>query len=148
MKTAEGPGNLRFIGGLYGLAWGWIATLASGMQHDEAGRWYTIALTLSGIPIGMAVTRLISKSMLKRPAINLVAFGALSLFAGTLLFGVATAAITAAFELARGFSPDGDIWKLPLMFTVGGFLAIWPLILATLNCWDLRRRLNKTQATA
>jgi hypothetical protein len=143
------PSNLNRLGAAYGLAWGLIGTRALDFNLFSGDhRGLALALTLSGIPVGIVVTRLLARFIARRPKLLLVAHAALSLLAGSLLFSLGLMFIFIVESACGPGGVDADIFKFPLMIPFFAFLSIWPLLLATLNCWDLRRRVLDAQAGA
>jgi hypothetical protein len=141
------PSNLDRLGASYGLGWGLVSTPAMGFNwHERDHLALAIAATLCGIPVGIIVTRLLARYIAQHPGILLVAHAALSLLAGSFLYSLGLMLIVIVESLCGPGGVDGDVFKFPLMIPFFAFLSTWPLILATLNCWDLRRRIRAANA--
>lgn len=156
---------LNILGVVYGLCWGFIGTVAVGLvvgipakgsnlEHylgsPLAEVVFFVACLLTGIPVGLVVTRLCARWLRDGSAWRLLWVAPLSLVVGTMLLGLLHASIVQVYMLASG-RPALDYLKnfaaFPFWYALGAFLILYvPVPLAFLTCWHLRRTMHKDPA--
>lgn len=150
MKT-----KLAFIGLGYGLLWGLVALVVMKLCLNAGVRelLQVMPTYLPGAALtGMIVTFILKGPLQKARSWAVAPWGLLSLLLGTLLFAAVMLVINAVGEWAHALSYRGPLEALQsiqlhdslIMFfwyPLYGFGTIVPILLAVLNCWDLRRRM-------
>lgn len=164
MDTPPEKPNLLLVGALYGLAWGCVALgvilLITG--GDFRGVLSSISFYLLGsIPTGIAVTWLFKALLPRARPWGVVAYGFLALLAGTLIFATCMLVIFSGYNFFQNLAyheynvvesflkiRTHDSLIMFIWYPFYAFACIFPIFLAILNCWDLRRRLAVTGAAA
>lgn len=150
MKT-----KLAFIGLGYGLLWGLVALVVMKLCLNAGLRelLQVMPTYLPGAALtGMLVTFILKGPLQKARSWAVAPWGLLSLLLGTLLFAAVMLVINAVGEWTHALSYRGPLEALQsiqlhdslIMFfwyPLYGFGTIVPILLAVLNCWDLRRRM-------
>ena len=150
MKT-----TLARLGLGYGLLWGLVAlavvNLCLNAGHHELVQVMPTYL-LGAALTGMLVTFMLCVPLQKARSWAVMPWGLLALLLGTLLFAAVMLVINAVYEWALALSYRGPLEALQgiqlhdslsmfVWYPLYGFGTIVPILLAVLNCWDLRRRM-------
>lgn len=150
MKT-----KLARIGFVYGLLWGLVALAVMKLCLNAGPRellqvmpTYLLGASLTGI----LVTFMLQAPLQKARNWAVIPWGLLALLLGTLLFAAVMLVINVGYEWVHALryrAPLEALLTIPLrdslimfvFFPLYGFGTIVPILLAVLNCWDLRRRM-------
>ena len=140
MENNRSP-NLNRLGAVYGLLWGVVALAvlkSLGGDFFRMTGWYL----LGSIPTGILVTRLLAGRLGKTEAWKVWTYGPAALLLGTLGFAFFLGLLCLAADVFAGRTPNlHDSLVLFYWCPFVAFGALFPIGLAALNCWDLRRRL-------
>jgi hypothetical protein len=144
--------NLTLLGATYGLLWGVVALVILSLLMRGLPDAYSVVTYLAGsIPTGILVTRLLAGRLGRAKGWATWPYGPLALLLGTLTFAANMLVIHAVHDFVQSLTWRGVteslqsvrfhdslimFWWYPLY----GFISIVPILLAVLNCWDLRRR--------
>ncbi len=143
------------IGFGYGLLWGLVALAVMKLCLNAGSRelLQVMPTYLPGAALtGMLVTFILKEPLQKARCWAVIPWGLLALLLGTLLFAAVMLVINAGYDWAHALSYRGPLESLQsiqlhdslIMFVwypLYGFGTIVPIVLAVLNCWDLRRRM-------
>ena len=164
MKTRTSLLNL--LGVAYGLCWGLIGTVAVGLGvgippkgsgldnllgSPLAESVFFVTCVATGVPVGLAVTRVCARWLVRGSAWKLLWVAPASLLMGTVLLGLLHATVAETYGwLALGKSLSGALSLFvvyPMWYAVGAFfILIVPVPLAFLTCWHLRRMVHRDEA--
>ena len=145
MKAADPAWRkLIVLGAVYGALWSLVAALMLVLMHEpitsalKALGYYTPA----GILTGIAVTFLLRRRLATASTAKTLWSGPLALLLGTLGFAFFLGLLCLAADVFAGRTPNlHDSLVLFYWCPFVAFGALFPIGLAALNCWDLRRRL-------
>ncbi len=143
------------IGFGYGFLWGLVAlaVMKLGLNAGSRELLQVMPTYLPGAALtGMIVTLILKEPLQKARCWAVIPWGLLALLLGTLLFATVMLVINAGYEWAHALSYRGPLEALQsiqlhdslsmfVWYPLYGFGTIVPILLAVLNCWDLRRRI-------
>jgi len=145
MTTAESARKKVFVlGAIYGALWSLVAASMLVLMHEPVGRAIEplVYYTPAGILTGIAVTFLLRRRLAAAGTAKTLWSGPLALLLGTLGFAFFLGLLCLAADVFAGRTPN--LHKSLVLFFWCPFVAfgaLFPIGLAALNCWDLRRRL-------
>ncbi|MFM9000718.1 MAG: hypothetical protein ACKORB_03720 [Opitutia bacterium] len=148
------------IGLGYGLAWGLVALTVMKLCLNAGLRELLQVAPvhlLGGALTGLLVTFILSGPLQRARNWAVIPWGLLALLLGTLAFAAVMLVINAGYEWVQALSYRGPLEALQsvhlhdslIMFfwyPLYGFGTVVPILLAVLNCWDLRRRMIQASA--
>lgn len=151
MNTRK-PVNLNKLGAIYGALWGVAAMVAliciDGLSARKLPR-ILLALplfALLGVPVGIAVTRGFARLLRRASWGGLLRIAPLTLLVGSFLYGLTNTAAVWTSALLMGGRVDwffAKAWAAPLAYSFYAFFLVWPIGLAILNCWHLRKMMSR-----
>ncbi len=145
MTTAESARKkLIALGAVYGALWSLVAaSMLVLMNEPIAGALKALAYyTPAGILTGIAVTFLLRRRLTAAGTAKTLWSGPLALLLGTLGFAFFLGLLCLSADVFAGRTPNlHDSLVLFYWCPFVAFGALFPIGLAALNCWDLRRRL-------
>lgn len=139
----------------YGILWGLVALAimklclnARLLELLQVMPTYLLGAVLTG----MLITFMLRVPLQKARSWAVLPWGLLALLLGTLIFAAHMLVINAVYDWALALSYRGPLEALQVIqvhdslsmfvwYPLYGFGTIVPILLAVLNCWDLRRRM-------
>lgn len=145
MSTTLPPrARLLALGATYGALWSLVAAALHVLMHEPLASAAQQLLTYApaGALTGIAVTWLLRRRLQGARPVRTLLTGPLALLVGTVIFACILGLLALALDGFAGRRPNlHDSLILLYWCPVMAFGAIFPVALAMLNCWDLRRRL-------